>query len=160
MFAEVNNQTVVTYPYDYDTLVKKNPSTRFSQEDLLSMYQGTEDNLAGNELVRVVMADEPSYDKKTQTAALNSQPSLMNGVWTLGWSVQSLSAEEQTAKQAQQASTVRHDRNNRLTESDWTQGKDIPDSVSSAWATYRQALRDIPAQSGFPWEVTWPAKPE
>ena len=160
MFAEVNNQTVVTYPYDYDTLVKKNPSTRFSQEDLLSMYQGTEDNLAGNQLVRVVMADEPSYDKKTQAAVLNSQPSLVNGVWTLGWSVQALSAEEQAAKQTQQASIVRHDRNNRLTESDWTQGKDISDSVSSAWATYRQALRDIPTQSGFPWEVTWPAKPE
>jgi hypothetical protein len=160
MFAEVNNQTVVTYPYDYDTLVKKNPSTRFSQEDLLSMYQGTEDNLAGNELVRVVMEDEPSYDRKTQAAVLNSQPSLVNGVWTLGWSVQSLSAEDQDEKQARQASIVRHDRNSRLSESDWSQGKDISDSVSTAWATYRQALRDIPTQAGFPWEVTWPAKPE
>jgi hypothetical protein len=160
MFAEVNNQTVVTYPYDYDTLVKKNPSTRFPQEDLLSMYQGTEDNLAGNELVRVVITDEPSYDRKSQAAVLNSQPNLVNGVWTLGWSIQSLSAEEQAEKQARQASIVRHDRNSRLSESDWTQGKDIPDSVSSAWATYRQALRDIPTQSGFPWEVTWPAKPE
>ncbi len=160
MFAEVNNQTVVTYPYDYDTLVKKNPSTRFPQEDLLSMYQGTEDNLAGNELVRVVMADEPSYDRKTQAAVLNSQPSLVNGVWTLGWSVQALSAEEQAAKQAQQASIVRHDRNNRLTESDWTQLDDSPSIKKLEWANYRQALRDVPTQIGFPWEITWPNKPE
>lgn len=159
MFVEVNKQTVVTYPYDYDTLVKKNPSTRFPQEDLLTLYSGTEDNLAGNELVRVVMANEPSYDSKTQTAVLNSQPSLVNGVWTLGWSVQTLSAEDQAKKQVQQASIVRCDRNNRLTESDWTQVGDAPVD-KQAWATYRQALRDIPAQSGFPWEVTWPAQPE
>lgn len=159
MFAEVNNQTVVTFPYDYDTLVKKNPSTRFPQEDLLSMYQGTKDNLAGNELVRVVMADEPSYDKKTQTAVLNSQPSLVNGVWTLGWSIQALSAEEQAAKQAQQASIVRHDRNNRLSETDWTQVEDSPVD-KAAWATYRQALRDVPTQAGFPWDVNWPSQPE
>jgi hypothetical protein len=159
MFAEVNNQTVVTYPYDYDTLVKKNPSTRFPQEDLLSMYQGTEDNLAGNELVRVVTADEPSYDRKTQTVVLNSQPSLVNGVWTLGWSVQALSAEEQAEKQARQASIVRRDRNNRLTESDWTQIDDAPVD-KQAWAAYRQALRDLSTQIGFPWEVTWPTQPE
>lgn len=159
MFAEVNNQTVVTYPYDYDTLVKKNPSTRFPQEDLLSMYQGTEDNLAGNELVRVVMADEPSYNKKTQAAVLDSQPSLVNGVWTLGWSIQTLSAEEQAAKQAQQASIVRRDRNNRLMESDWTQVADAPVD-KAAWAGYRQALRDLSKQSGFPWDVHWPSQPE
>jgi hypothetical protein len=29
-----------------------------------------------------------------------------------------------------------------------------------AWATYRQALRDVPSQAGFPWEVQWPTQPE
>jgi cation transporter-like permease len=32
-------------------------------------------------------------------------------------------------------------------------------SVSAAWATYRQALRDVPAQAGFPWTITYPDKP-
>ena len=35
-----------------------------------------------------------------------------------------------------------------------------PDHVPDDWRTYRQALRDIPAQSGFPTNVTWPVKPE
>lgn len=50
------------------------------------------------------------------------------------------------------------DRNQRLSESDWTQ---IADSQvnKEAWATYRQALRDIPAQEGFPWNVVWPSRP-
>ena len=54
---------------------------------------------------------------------------------------------------------VRHDRNLRLTASDWTQLSDAPVD-KAAWAAYRQALRDIPAQQGFPLEVQWPVQPE
>jgi hypothetical protein len=50
-------------------------------------------------------------------------------------------------------------RNNLLQETDWTQGKDVPDAVSSQWTTYRQALRDITNQSGFPSTINWPQKP-
>lgn len=56
------------------------------------------------------------------------------------------------------ASTVRDDRNAKLSESDWTQVADAPVD-KAAWATYRQALRDIPSQAGFPNEVTWPTEP-
>jgi hypothetical protein len=35
-----------------------------------------------------------------------------------------------------------------------------PDHVPDAWRTYRQALRDIPAQAGFPTTINWPVKPE
>jgi len=31
--------------------------------------------------------------------------------------------------------------------------------MSSDMTAYRQALRDLPAQAGFPFSVTWPAKP-
>ena len=34
-----------------------------------------------------------------------------------------------------------------------------PDNIPDAWRTYRQALRDVPAQSGFPTNVTWPSEP-
>jgi hypothetical protein len=63
-------------------------------------------------------------------------------------------------KDAEQAKSVRTSRGDKLKDSDWTQGKDIPDNVSSAWATYRQALRDVPSQTGFPWSVQWPTQPE
>jgi len=33
-------------------------------------------------------------------------------------------------------------------------------TMTPEWATYRQALRDITAQEGFPYEVVWPPKPE
>jgi hypothetical protein len=62
------------------------------------------------------------------------------------------------AKDAEQAKVVRADRNRRLAESDWT---DLPNTPidKEPWIIYRQALRDITLQEGFPWEVVWPDQP-
>ena len=60
---------------------------------------------------------------------------------------------------AQAAANVRSTRDSKLAECDWTQANDSPLKAASAWTTYRQALRDVPAQSGFPHTVTWPTKP-
>jgi hypothetical protein len=72
-------------------------------------------------------------------------------------------AEQEAAykaqKDAEQAKAVRTDRNQRLKDTDWTQVADAPVD-KAAWAAYRQALRDITAQAGFPWNVTWPTQPE
>lgn len=56
------------------------------------------------------------------------------------------------------ASALRTERNAKLAESDWTQ---IADATvdKAAWASYRQALRDITKQAGFPATVVWPEKP-
>ena len=61
-------------------------------------------------------------------------------------------------KDAEQAATVRNQRTEKLKDCDWTQ---IADSTAdkTAWATYRQALRDITSQAGFPWTITWPDAP-
>jgi hypothetical protein len=60
----------------------------------------------------------------------------------------------------QQASTVRHDRDNLLKQSDWTQTLDAATRCDqSSWASYRQELADITKQQGFPWNVIWPSKP-
>lgn len=64
------------------------------------------------------------------------------------------------AKDAAQAQNVRQERNRKLTETDWSQVKDVPDVISSKYLDYRQALRDLPAQAGFPWEVDFPVQPE
>lgn len=58
-----------------------------------------------------------------------------------------------------QADTVRSERNAQLAACDWTQLNDISQSVATEWATYRQHLRDIPDQEGFPWSVVWPDQP-
>ena len=61
-------------------------------------------------------------------------------------------------KDAEQAKNVRATRDAKLAECDWTQVADAPVD-KTVWATYRQALRDVTAQTGFPWTVEWPDKP-
>ena len=67
-------------------------------------------------------------------------------------------ASYKAQKDAEQASAVRQSRSDKLADCDWTQVADSPVD-KTAWATYRQALRDITTQSGFPWSVTWPESP-
>ena len=62
-------------------------------------------------------------------------------------------------KDAEQAKSVRASRGEKLKDTDWTQVADAPVD-QAAWATYRQALRDVTAQDGFPWTVEWPTQPE
>ena len=66
--------------------------------------------------------------------------------------------DEVAAAKAAQHEAARAERDTLLTASDWTQVADAPVDTT-AWATYRQALRDIPTQSGFPDNITWPQEP-
>ena len=86
----------------------------------------------------------------------------VNGVLT------NMTAEEIAARQAEQtawdngaadraASEAREKRNSLLAETDYLALSDT--TLSSEMSTYRQALRDITSQSGFPTNVTWPTKP-
>ena len=62
-------------------------------------------------------------------------------------------------KDAEQAKSVRATRGDKLAECDWTQVADAPVD-KAVWATYRQALRDVTTQTGFPWTITWPDAPQ
>jgi len=55
------------------------------------------------------------------------------------------------------AEKERAKRNELLADTDWRAFSDL--TLSTEWATYRQALRDVPAQAGFPNTITWPTKP-
>jgi hypothetical protein len=74
-------------------------------------------------------------------------------------------AEQETAykatKDAEQAKSVRSTRDSKLAESDWRviKAAETATTLDAAWATYRQALRDVTAQSEFPWTITWPDAP-
>lgn len=59
------------------------------------------------------------------------------------------------------AETVRVERDSRLAVCDWTQLPDSPlaDEIKTQWKTYRQALRDVPEQEGFPDGIIWPDEP-
>lgn len=65
---------------------------------------------------------------------------------------------DQGKLQSALSTEARSKRNTLLAASDWTQVADAPVD-QAAWATYRQELRDITAQAGFPENISWPAQP-
>jgi hypothetical protein len=81
----------------------------------------------------------------------------IDGKWYTKYSVSDMDAEAIAAKDAEQAKAMRQQRTEKLKDTDWTQVADAPVD-KAAWAAYRQALRDITSQPGFPWDVTWPAE--
>lgn len=56
-------------------------------------------------------------------------------------------------------SDIRSKRDKLLLETDWTQLFDVPQVTIEKWQPYRQALRDITLQTGFPVTIDWPIKP-
>ncbi|MBB5496884.1 tail fiber assembly protein [Paraburkholderia sp. MM5384-R2] len=51
-------------------------------------------------------------------------------------------------------------RDHLLKQCDWSQGVDVPAALREKYVAYRQALRDVPQQAGFPADITWPQLPE
>ena len=95
----------------------------------------------------------PYFDPATQ--AREEGPALLiDGVWTQNYIVSNLSADESAAKVGAQWNVIRAERNKLLADCDWTQ---LPDASAdaTAWATYRQALRDITEQAN-PFNIVWP----
>jgi hypothetical protein len=83
---------------------------------------------------------------------------LIDGKWVMTWAVTPATPEQIAERTSAKESEVRQQRNQLLSACDWTQLPDAPVD-SAVWAAYRQELRDVTAQAGFPWEVVWPEEP-
>lgn len=83
----------------------------------------------------------------------------VNGQWFTKYIAFEPDADGKAAMDAVQAAAIRQTRDARLAASDWTQ---LPDAKADrgAWGIYRDALRQVPQQQGFPWEVEWPTEPD
>ena len=66
-------------------------------------------------------------------------------------------ADYTAKKDADAAASVRTQRDDKLKATDWTALSDV--TMTAEMTTYRQALRDVPAQAGFPSTITWPTSP-
>ena len=92
---------------------------------------------------------------------------------TIGWinpenapSIEQINAKFQELNAAEPMRLLRQERNRKLAETDWMSFSDSP-TMTDAWRTYRQALRDLPStaepqldENGQLTNVTWPTKPE
>jgi len=153
MHVKITNGNVDTYPYSVGQLRRDNPNTSFPKQipsEMLESYG----------VYTVVYTDMPSIDDRTQKTEQEATPTLVDGSWTVGWTTTDKTVEEIQEYDDNTAANNRNRRNVLLTETDWTQVADAPVDTT-AWATYRQALRDLPSHSNWPNlnEEDWPTKP-
>ena len=150
MYVLAPNQVIETYPYSIGDLRRDNPNTSFPRNPSVEL-------LADWNVFPVVDRPAPMYDTVTKTIT-QTEPTLENGEWVANWEVSDLSQEEITARSEQASASVRANRDALLTSCDWTQLPDSP-ADKEAWTVYRQELRDLTEQDGFPDEITWPIQP-
>jgi hypothetical protein len=105
----------------------------------------------------VASVPRPNIDH-TQNV-VEGAPAETSGSWVQTWVVTSASAQQVADRTDAKAKSVRSERNTLLRDCDWTQLADSPVANKAAWVQYRQALRDISSQAGFPWSVVWPVTP-
>lgn len=97
-----------------------------------------------------------------QTAFKDGVEQDAQGRWLWKWSISEMDADAKAAKDAEAAKGVRATRDRLIAETDWIVIKNLElnQNVPGVWEVYRQNLRDVPEQAGFPHNVNWPAKPE
>ena len=104
---------------------------------------------------------KPPETSNHELAERSTPVQVSSELWETGWSVRQMTSEESIKADADQSALVRKERDSLLAQSDWTQFTDSPlsENVKTAWASYRDSLRNIPSQSGFPWDIIWPEMP-
>jgi len=150
MYIKTLNDAIDVFPYSAVALKKDNPLTSFPQKI-------TNETLAEWGVYYVVRAEVPPSVGFNEKVVPLSTPTLEQGMWTLGWEVVDKTTEDIETEGA----GARLERDELLTQCDWTQLPDSPlDSTTKAsWAAYRTELRDVTEQSGFPTDITWPTAP-
>ena len=132
------------YPYSITKLKQDNPDTSFPSEitdELLQSYNVYP--------VSVEARPEVSDDKKLE---IDEAPTYKDGSWSIGWSVKSKTEEEVDSDK----SSKRRERDELLKNTDHYALTDR--TLSDEMATYRQDLRDLPEQEGFPY-IDMPTQP-
>ena len=98
--------------------------------------------------------ERPAYDPLTAKVVDGSFEQDAGGNWTMPWVVEQL-------PQDQAEGNIRSKRDGLLQDTDWIVIKayERNANIPAEWEMYRQALRDITSQEGFPYSVIWPTKP-
>ena len=110
-----------------------------------------------NEFGATVVLEGPQAQPTRYQTAFRDGVEQIDGKWYTKYSVADMDDEAKTAKDAEQAKSVRASRDDKLKATDWRFRSDM--NPSQAWKDYCQALRDLPSATGFPWDMTWPVEP-
>jgi hypothetical protein len=147
-YALVEAGNVIEYPLYAGDIKLRHPNTSFP-----TPFSPPD----GYELVADTPVPELDYTKNVTEGT----PVFVGGVLTRVWVVSDATEEEVTARTEAEANKARMQRDGMLAACDWTQLPDASEAAVDvpAWAAYRQQLRDVSEQAGFPWNIQWPDEP-
>jgi hypothetical protein len=147
MYLRIINNTI-NYPYTIKELRNSYPNTSLPSEL-------TDEALIEWDMYVVQPTPMPVDYTKNIT---EGTPTLIDGVYYKSWNQTNATSEEISYRIENQWEVIRIQRNELLTECDWTQLADIPNETKELWTSYRAQLRDITSQSN-PFLINWPVKP-
>ena len=127
-----------------------NPNVSFPKVWGESVYEALE-------IDPVLEASRPDPSGDYKVVMRNGAEQNSDGDWVKAWSEQDMTDEEKASYNQQKAEEERRTRDGLLRATDHFALSDV--TLSSEMQTYRQALRDVPQQAGFPNSITWPTKP-
>jgi hypothetical protein len=151
MYALIENNVVVRYPYTVTDLKLANKDTSFPK-------QVSDETLLDFGLHKVISVPTPTF---SDTQVLEEGTPIFNETqqsWMQVLIVREMTSDEIQQRHTNKANEIREIRNDLLKNSDWAMIDDVPVD-KSAWLSYRQTLRDIPTQSEFPFNVNFPVQP-
>jgi hypothetical protein len=150
LFVKIENDIPTEYPLTF-----------FDLEKILSRSV-TVDDISYLETLGyypVTTRDFPNISH-TQNVRM-AMPEFIDGVWFEKYEVYDKTSEQIEIDTENAKITARNNRNYLLQVCDWTQLLDanLSDDKKNEWKIYRQALRDVTEQTGFPWNIIWPEQP-
>ena len=141
IYVKVVDGEASVFPYDLRQLRADNPNTSFPKEISVEMLEGYG--------VFPVVENKPECDPYVQTLSAGT-PVLRDGQWQVDYTAANI-------PEAEAEEAIRTTRHEMLYATDWMALSDV--TMSDEMKSYRQALRDITEQEGFPFAVVWPTKP-
>lgn len=168
-YAEVQGTTLILYPYLFSTLQEQNPYTNYGDNyDVTYWFPMTQtaiDN--GYTLAPVTILPQPTYDPNTQVCNQNANPTLVDSVWTLGWTVATMTAEQKAQYDQQVQAQNKQQATQLLTNTDWTSIPSVGDAAQSnpylvnqaAFLSYRSQVRAIAVNPPTTPVTNWPTLP-
>lgn len=148
-YVQAQGDTFIRHIFDVEP-------TQWDADNYCYARRLTEEQVAHFGVHKKQIVTPPYHDPATQR--LEEGPALLiDGVWTQNYIVSELDPDAAAAKVGAQWDVIRAERNKLLVDSDWTQLPDAPVDAA-AWATYRQALRDVTTQAN-PFAIIWPESP-
>lgn len=159
--------------------IDNNTGKLYSRKEIINLFPNvslpskwTSVTLNFLKISEVIVEERPEVNNPFQKAVLQDPVKNQEGTWVRSWGIENIYTSDEFNTQEQYEAhhlqllednlslSVREQRNDLLTSSDWTQAADAPVD-KAAWATYRQALRDITTHANFPnlEEADWPVAP-